>query len=484
MKRLLTLLLALVGLTATVVAEDYGIQIGTVKVTSDNYTNISSAGGFSAVTSGTVTYDPETRMLTLSNACISGYHALSFTGNNEGYTLRLAPGTTNVVTATNGPALHTTKPLTISGGGTLVLMSDGHCGIYAEYQSTSDYTLSIEGSTVLASGRWGIAGYSEYGTLNIDKSIVSGTGAVGSVCDWKAVTLTGTVLYQPDGAAWNETAHSVCDGEGRPVTTTVTYVPSTGSGQEYVPNPALGDVNANGIVTLADVTALVNQILGNGGQQQVEHEYVDLGLPSGTRWAMCNIGATNPEDEGDYFAWGETVPYGGEDPSNLQNYAYDQTYTKTIYNWATYKYCKGSETTMTKYCDKSSCGYNGFTDNLTELEPEDDAAYVNWGSKWRMPSEAQITELKNNTTVESTTLNGKSVFKVTSNINGRSLYLPSTGCREGDSITDGANIFWSRTYVENWGYGGRVLKLFSSWINDNTMSKRYKGYPIRPVRNQ
>ena len=106
------------------------------------------------------------------------------------------------------------------------------------------------------------------------------------------------------------------------------------------------------------------------------HAWVDLGLPSGTLWATCNVGASKPEEYGDYYAWSETEP-------------------KTTYTWSTYKWCKGSENTMIKYCVQSSSGYNGFTDALTELLPEDDAATANWGLPWRMPSKGQIEELYN-----------------------------------------------------------------------------------------
>ena len=125
------------------------------------------------------------------------------------------------------------------------------------------------------------------------------------------------------------------------------------------------------------------------------HDYVDLGLPSGTLWATCNIGADSPEDYGLYFAWGETVPYGGTDESNAMNYSYASTYTKTYYDWSTYKFCNGLSSTMTKYCSNSSYGNNGFTDTLTELVPEDDAATANWGSEWCMPTIEQFMELIN-----------------------------------------------------------------------------------------
>ena len=97
-------------------------------------------------------------------------------------------------------------------------------------------------------------------------------------------------------------------------------------------------------------------------------------MPSGTLWATCNIGANSPEEYGDYFAWGETAP-------------------KDDYNWSNYKWCNGVYQTPTKYCDKSYAGYNGFVDNKTELDPEDDAACVNWGPSWRMPTTEQEKEL-------------------------------------------------------------------------------------------
>ena len=87
---------------------------------------------------------------------------------------------------------------------------------------------------------------------------------------------------------------------------------------------------------------------GGGNGTYNGHDYVDLGLPSGTLWATCNVGADTPEGCGDYFAWGETE-------------------TKAIYNWSTYKYCMGEMDELTKYCYQSSWGYNGFVDSLVVL---------------------------------------------------------------------------------------------------------------------
>ena len=102
------------------------------------------------------------------------------------------------------------------------------------------------------------------------------------------------------------------------------------------------------------------------------HEYVDLGLPSGTLWATCNVGAATPQDYGNHYAWGEVEP-------------------KDNYDWRTYKY--GRETKLTKYCFDSEYGKDGFTDSKETLDLEDDAAYMNWGGNWRMPTHKQQLEL-------------------------------------------------------------------------------------------
>lgn len=136
-----------------------------------------------------------------------------------------------------------------------------------------------------------------------------------------------------------------------------------------------------------------------------DYDYVDLGLPSGTLWADHNVGADNPEENGSYFAWGETEP-------------------KEVYTWDNYKF--GMYPSITKYCIHSE---HGTVDNITELEPEDDAASVNWGSGWQIPSEAQMEELLGGrcTIMEYITQNGVVGFKVTSKFNGNSIFLPAAG---------------------------------------------------------
>ena len=157
-----------------------------------------------------------------------------------------------------------------------------------------------------------------------------------------------------------------------------------------------------------------------GGTGTETAEWVDLGLPSGLLWAKCNLGASSPEEYGDYYAWGETT-------------------ANEVYDWNTYKYSNGHYTRLTKYCHSSDYGYNGFTDNLTTLEAMDDAATQKLGSGARMPTKAEWEELINNTTAEWTTLNGVNGRKLTAS-NGKSLFLPAAGHRWDGELSSAGSI--------------------------------------------
>ena len=152
------------------------------------------------------------------------------------------------------------------------------------------------------------------------------------------------------------------------------------------------------------------------------YEWIDLGLPSGLKWATCNVGADSPEEYGDYFAWGETTP-------------------KTTYSWSTYKWCNGSNTTMTKYCTNNNYGT---VDNKTVLDKEDDAASVNMGGSWRMPTKEEQKELTDECSWTWTTLNGVSGCNV-EGPNGNSIFLPAAGCRiDSDLYYAGSDgNYWS-----------------------------------------
>lgn len=199
--------------------------------------------------------------------------------------------------------------------------------------------------------------------------------------------------------------------------------------------------------------------LDDGGN---DHEYVDLGLPSGTLWATCNVGSDNPEDYGDYFAWGETE-------------------TKTIYNWTTYKYCNGSPNTLTKYCNNPSNGYNGYTDNLNTLRLVDDAATANWGIGWRTPTEEEWQELYQNTTNTWTTQNGVS-GRLFIGSNGNSLFLPTAGYRNDSEFYGGIGFYWSSILHPSYPANASHLTTLSTIIEMDYLSRSY-GLPVRPVRS-
>ena len=193
------------------------------------------------------------------------------------------------------------------------------------------------------------------------------------------------------------------------------------------------------------------------------HGYVDLGLPSGLKWATCNVGATKPEEYGNYYAWGETEP-------------------KTIYDWSTYKWCNGSDDTQTKYCTDSSYGT---VDNKTVLELADDAARANWGGQWRMPTDEEWTELRENcewTWTDDYNGTGVKGRIVTSNINGNSIFLPAAGYRYYDDLdyAGSGGYYWSSSFHSDNPLGAWGVYFGSAYVSRDYYY-RYYGRSVRPV---
>ncbi len=202
----------------------------------------------------------------------------------------------------------------------------------------------------------------------------------------------------------------------------------------------------------------------NPQPQPVPDGYVDLGLPSGLLWATCNLGATAPEGYGDYYAWGETA-------------------TKEVYNWSTYKYCNGGYDQLTKYCNYSGYGYNGFTDNLTTLEAMDDVAAQKLGSGARMPTADEWRELINNTTAEWTQVNGVDGRKFTAS-NGKSLFLPAAGFRwDGEFFYAGSRGYYCSSSLYADSPRSAWYFYFSEGGQNVGYSYRGNGWSVRPVRS-
>lgn len=204
---------------------------------------------------------------------------------------------------------------------------------------------------------------------------------------------------------------------------------------------------------------------GNNGGGQTTVEWVDLGLPSGLLWATCNLGATSPEQYGDYYAWGETA-------------------TKDVYNWSTYKYCTvdadGRLQTLTKYNTDTEYGT---PDNMTTLEAADDVATQKLGSGARTPTKAEWQELINNTADERTTMNGVYGHKFTAS-NGKSLFLPAAGGRNGSELYDagsGGN-YWSSSLNADCPYEAWVFFFYSGNQGVGNGHRRLSGSSVRAVR--
>ncbi len=202
---------------------------------------------------------------------------------------------------------------------------------------------------------------------------------------------------------------------------------------------------------IADVDSISFTYPANG------HEYVDLGLS--VKWATCNVGATTPEGYGNYFAWGETEP-------------------KTTYSWSTYKWCNGSYDTQTKYCTSSSYGT---VDNKTVLDLADDAARANWGGAWRMPTDEEWTELRENCTWTWTTLNSVNGYEVKGS-NGNSIFLPAAGYRYDGDLSSAGNFgyYWSRSLNPDNPGSAWSVGFYSDYVGRYS-SSRYGGLSVRPV---
>ncbi len=202
--------------------------------------------------------------------------------------------------------------------------------------------------------------------------------------------------------------------------------------------------------------------LGENDLVFADPDWVDLGLPSGLLWATRNVGATSPEDYGDYFAWGETQP-------------------KEVYDWSTYIYSNGAVDQLTKYCNNSDFGYNGFTDNLTILQPGDDAATANYGG--RTPTKEEWQELLDNTTATWTTQNGVN-GELFTGTNGNSLFLPAASYRWGSTFYHGGSHggYWSSSLSITITWSARLF-FFDPSNQRVDGSSRYYGYTVRAVRS-
>ncbi len=221
----------------------------------------------------------------------------------------------------------------------------------------------------------------------------------------------------------------------------------------------------NGHYEFIDIARRIGQSIRPVRRVSVEKEYVDLGLPSGTLWAKCNIGASRPEEAGYYFAWGEVTQ-------------------KASYTWENYKF--GTSHALSKYCSQSA---DGTVDGKTLLEAEDDAATVSWGSDWCMPTTQQMNELFNDayTTHEWTKFNGINGMKITSKTHpDRFIFLPAGGYKRDSETKDVGEYgrYWSSTMKSSVDSYLAGYLLFDTNNVAAYLISRCWGYPVRAVKKQ
>ena len=203
----------------------------------------------------------------------------------------------------------------------------------------------------------------------------------------------------------------------------------------------------------------------NGHTYGVEngHAWIELGI---TRWALCNIGAENPEDYGNYYAWGEIVP-------------------KEEYLWTNYKYAKGSSDKLTKYCNNAEYGNHGFTDKKFTLEQEDDIAHISWGGNWRMPTHTEWDYLLYDNCTR-TTRNGVEGYEFLGSDGASLIFLPAAGYfdKQGLRSVGKSGAYWSSSLYSDYSFG-RPFKAYQTLVSSTGASSfswdRYCGMSVRPV---
>jgi hypothetical protein len=200
----------------------------------------------------------------------------------------------------------------------------------------------------------------------------------------------------------------------------------------------------------------------------LEPEAVDLGLPSGLKWASFNVGANSPEEYGNYYAWGETQP-------------------KSDYSWSTHQWCNGDFDKLTKYCPSDMIKYwdgSGLPDNKTVLDLDDDTASVNWDGSWRMPTDAEWAELRENSTwIWTDNYSGTGIAgKVLTASNGSSIFLPAAGGRYGTDLrgVGSEGYYWSSSLTTDPG-GACSVHFNSGSVYGGKGYGRCYGFSVRPV---
>ena len=311
--------------------------------------------------------------------------------------------------------------------------------------------------------------------------------AIGNLPDYgdKLSAIEAAVKGMPDyGEKFDLIVASLdaIKGQAEALGTGQTSIASKIAGVTDAINDLVAEVNSGYTSAAAALAQIIQKLeelkgsIGGGGTTPSPVEYVDLGLPSGLKWAKCNLGASKPSELGDYYAWGETEP-------------------KKKYTWATYKWMQDGKSEwkyITKYTiadgvtdaiwyDSSG---NFIGDNKTVLDAADDAATQQLGSPWRMPTKVDIKELKDNCIWTRTTQGGVKGYQVDAP-NGNAIFLPDAGYYSAfglDAVGE-LCIYWSSSHGKGNSSGFAAYIGFGDIaIGWYIIPNRRCGLPVRPVR--
>ena len=320
--------------------------------------------------------------------------------------------------------------------------------------SMSSKTLSVGSSITLPSNTFTRSGYefvgwntNSYGTgaSYTDGQTITPLGNISLYAQWKKIEIYYTISFNSNGGSGNMGSKTVSTGSS----VTLPNSTFTRYGYEFVGWNTNADgsgvpyTNGQRITPSRNITLYAQWKKIEEDQEQVSgshmsHDYVDLGLPSGTLWATCNVGTSKPEEYGDYFAWGENT-------------------TKSKYNSSTYTFSS-----------------------------KKDIANANWGGNWRMPTKDEKDELRDPsyTTWTWTTHNGVEGYRVTSNVNDNSIFLPAAGYRYSSELYEEGSYgyYWSRSLDTS-----DSEKAYCLYFNNSEQAysyfsfRRYYGIPVRPI---
>ena len=311
--------------------------------------------------------------------------------------------------------------------------------------------------------------------------------AIGNLPDYgdKLSAIEAAVKGMPDyGEKFDLIVASLdaIKGQAEALGTGQTSIASKIAGVTDAINDLVAEVNSGNTSAAAALAQIIQKLedlkgsIGGGGTTPSTMEYVDLGLPSGLKWAKCNLGASNPSAYGDYYAWGETAP-------------------KTDYSWATYKWMQAGKSDwqyITKYtiADDQTEGiwYDSsgtfIGDGKTVLDAADDAATAKLGSPWRMPTFDEFMELKDNCTRTWTTQDGVNGYQM-EGPNGNTIFLPAAGWREGSDLKSAGKwcFYWSSSLCYIYPNNTCAFDYnIASSIYIPYPRDRYFGHMVRPVR--